>query len=230
LNHFINVILPIPLQKLFTYQITEAEAKYLKIGMRVAVPFGKTKIFTALVFEIHLLSPEAYEAKEIHQILDKEPIVTIKQLTHWKWIANYYMCSIGEVMRASIPTAFLLESETLILKNEKFENEEILNDDEYLIYEALERKPVLKIKEINDILNKKGVIADINNLIDKGAIHLKEEIIQQYKPKLIKYVRLHKKYESNESLNQLLENINKAKKQREVVLSYFSLQAKLNKP
>ncbi len=198
--------------------------------MRVAVPFGKTKIFTALVFEIHLLSPEAYEAKEIHQILDKEPIVTIKQLTHWKWIANYYMCSIGEVMRASIPTAFLLESETLILKNEKFENEEILNDDEYLIYEALERKPVLKIKEINDILNKKGVIADINNLIDKGAIHLKEEIIQQYKPKLIKYVRLHKKYESNESLNQLLENINKAKKQREVVLSYFSLQAKLNKP
>ncbi len=215
---------------MFTYQVTEAEAKFLKKGMRVAVPFGKTKLFTALVFEIHQIPPEAYKAKEIHQILDKDPVVTNKQLTHWQWLAEYYMCSLGEVMRASIPKAFLLESETLIFKNEKFEDEENLNDDEYLIYEALDRKPVLKIREINDILNKKGVLADINNLIDKGAIHLKEEIIQQYKPKLIKYVRLHNKYETNESLNKLLDDINRAKKQREVVLSYFSLQAKLKKP
>ena len=230
MKYYINVILPIPLQKLFTYNITEAEADYLKVGMRVAVPFGKTKIFTALVYEIHQNAPVAYDAKEIHQILDKDPIITNRQLKHWQFIADYYMCSLGEVMRASIPSALLLESETLVVKNEEFTKDEILNDDEYLIFEALQQKPVLKIRDINEILNKKGVLTDINNLIAKGVIVLKEEIFQQYKPKLIKFVRLNKKYEDNESLNDLLDNINKAKKQREVVLSYFSIQVKSKKP
>ena len=126
MKYYINVILPIPLQKLFTYNITEAEADYLKVGMRVAVPFGKTKIFTALVYEIHQNAPVAYDAKEIHQILDKDPIITNRQLKHWQFIADYYMCSLGEVMRASIPSALLLESETLVVKNEEFTKDEIL--------------------------------------------------------------------------------------------------------
>ncbi len=106
MHHFIDVILPIPLQKAFTYHITEAEAEFLKPGMRVAVPFGKSKIYTALVYKIHQNPPTAYEAKTIHQILDEKPIITEHQLKHWEWIASYYMCSIGEVMRAAMPNAF----------------------------------------------------------------------------------------------------------------------------
>ncbi len=230
MNYFINIILPIPLQKLFTYQITQAEADFLKVGMRVAVPFGKTKIFTGLVFSIHQDEPTAYKAKEIHQILDQEPIITIKQLKHWQWIADYYMCSLGDVMRAAIPSAFLLESETLVLKNETFQYEENLNEDEYLIYEALQLQSVLKIREISKILNKKGVISVINQLIDKGVIVLKEEIFQQYKPKLIKYIRLSKKYKNKGELSSLLENFKRAKKQREVILTFFSKQAQTQKP
>jgi primosomal protein N' (replication factor Y) (superfamily II helicase) len=230
LRHFINVILPIPLQKLFTYQISEAEAQYLKIGMRVAVPFGKTKIFTALVYEIHHEKPIAYDAKDIHQILDKIPIVTYKQLEHWKWISSYYMCSLGEVMRAAIPTALLLESETLVIKNEKFDNDNVLNDDEYLIYEALQHQSVLKIYEISEILNKKKVFPIIENLLKKDVVLIKEEIFEQYKPKLIKYIRLHKSFENNENLNKLLDDLQRAKKQREVILTYFSIKAKSKKP
>ena len=113
--NFINVILPIPLQKLFTYRITEAEANFIQIGSRVAVPFGKSKIFTAIVFEKHFEEPQAYEAKEIFQILDDAPIITQVQLKQWQWIASYYMCSLGDVLRAALPKAFLLESETLVL-------------------------------------------------------------------------------------------------------------------
>ncbi len=222
--------MPIPLQKLFTYRITDAEADFLKTGMRVAVPFGKSKIFTALVFEIHQDAPSAYVAKEIHQILDEEPIVTSKQLLHWQWISEYYMCSLGDVIRAALPSAFLLESETLILKNEKFENKDILNDDEYLIYEALEQQTVLNIQEISKILNKKGVLTVIDNLINKGVIVLKEEIFEQYKPKLIKYIRLNEKYKDQENLTVLLEEFNRAKKQREAILIYFSKQASTQKP
>ncbi len=112
MNFYIQVILPIPLQKLFTYKITQAEAKFLKPGMRVAVEFGKSKIYTALVYSIHNTAPVGYEAKEIYQILDEIPLVLEKQLKHWEWIASYYMCALGEVFRAALPSAFLLESET----------------------------------------------------------------------------------------------------------------------
>ena len=222
--------MPIPLQKLFTYRITEAEAKFLQVGMRVAVPFGKTKIFTGLVYRIHHTEPTAYKAKEIHQILDDKPIVTVRQLEHWQWISDYYMCSLGDVLRAAIPNAFLLESETLVVKNEIFQQEEILNDEEYLIYEALQHQSVLKIHEISKILNKKGVFSVINQLIDKGVIVLKEEIFQQYKPKLVKYIRLNKAFDNKENLSGLLDNLKRAKKQREVILHYFSLQSQTQKP
>jgi len=93
MQYFINAILPIPLEKLFTYSISKAEADFLKPGMRVAVPLGKTKIYTALVHEVHTTPTEIYEAKDIHQILDEHPIVNKVQLKHWQWIANYYMCT-----------------------------------------------------------------------------------------------------------------------------------------
>ena len=118
--NYINVILPIPLQKLFTYRINEAELDFIQVGMRVAVPFGKSKIYTALVYEKHENEPKAYEAKDIYQIIDEAPVVTRLQLDHWQWIADYYMCSLGDVMRAAVPKAFLLESETLVLKKEDF--------------------------------------------------------------------------------------------------------------
>ena len=193
--------------------------------MRVAVPFGKTKIFTALVFEIHKTEPTAYQAKEIHQILDEKPIITQQQLEHWQWIANYYMCSLGDVLRAGIPSLFLLESETLVIKNEIFEDEKILNDEEYIIYEALQQEPVLKIKELSRILNKKNVLPIIQNLIKKDVVFIKEEIFQQYKPKLIKYIRLNNKYSYDESLHELLDNLKNAHKQRAVLLKYFHLQS-----
>ena len=94
--------------------------------MRVAVSFGKTKMYTGLVFNIHETAPTLYEAKEIHQILDETPIVNERQLKHWQWIANYYMCSLGDVYRASLPSAFLLESETILYKNDAFSEESIL--------------------------------------------------------------------------------------------------------
>ena len=230
MNYFINVILPIPLQKLFTYQITVAESNFLQIGMRVAVPFGKTKIFTALVFEIHQTPPDAYQAKEIHQILDDEPIITNKQLQHWQWISEYYMCSLGDVMRAALPTAFLLESETLVIKNEAFQEENNLNDEEYLVFEALQQQAILKIQEISKILNKKGVIPVINSLINKGVVVIKEEVFQQYKPKVIKFIRLSEKYKNKKNLSHLLEEFDRAKKQREVLLTFFSIQASTQKP
>jgi len=228
---FIDVILPIPIEKLFTYQVTEAEYHFLNAGIRVSVPFGKSKIYTGLVFNKHNDPPKIYEAKDIHQILDETPIVTSIQLKHWQWIANYYMCTVGEVMRSALPSAFILESETIILRiSEVKPNDEELKDDEFLVYEALHHQSSLKIQDIMGILDKKNVLPVIKRLIDKNVISVQEEIYEKYKPKLVRYVKLNSKYTSENQLKQLLDELNRAPKQSKVLMALFAISAKTKKP
>ena len=230
-QYFIDVILPIPLERLFTYSITSAEYNYIKPGMRVAVPFGRSKIYTALVKTTHQNPPEVYEAKQIHHILDKMPVVNSYQIELWTWIAKYYMCTLGDVLRAAIPSAFLLESETIIsLNNSNTVIDSDLKDDEFLVYEALQHQSALKVNEISDILDKNNILPVLKRLLDKKVIVVEEEIFEKYKPKLVRYVKLKDKYSSNEDLQKLLENLKSAPKQSDVVMSLFSLTTNTKKP
>lgn len=232
MDYFLDVVLPIPLERLFTYKITQAEADYIVGGTRVAVPFGKSKIYTALAYRVHQNAPEAYEPKEIYQILDEQPVVTQVQLKHWEWVANYYMCTLGEVIRSALPSAFMLESETLILPNKKADVDEAeLTDDEFLVFEALQHQTALKISEVSDIVDKKNVLKLINTLVYKGVVLQKEELFEQYKPKLVRYVKLSDQYEEEQQLAELLNELTRAPKQSQVVLSLFQLKSKKsNKP
>ena len=229
--YFIEVVLPLAVSKTFTYQVSEAEFHYIQIGMRVAVPFGKTKIYTALVLDKTNTPPQLYEAKEIHQILDEKPVVNLHQIEHWKWIASYYMCSLGEVFRSALPSGYILESETIISAKENAEiDSNELKDDEYLILEALKSQSSITVQEVIKILGKKTVFPIINRLLAKGALVLQEEISEQYKPKLVRYIRLQEEFLQQERLAELLEMLSKAKKQRELVLHYFQLQAREKAP
>ena len=229
--YFIEVVLPLAVSKTFTYQVSEAEFHYIQIGMRVAVPFGKTKIYTALVLDKNNTPPQLYEAKEIHQILDEKPVVNLHQIEHWKWIASYYMCSLGEVFRSALPSGYILESETIISARENAEiDSDDLKDDEYLILEALKSQSSITVQDVIKILGKKTVFPIINRLLAKGALVLQEEISEQYKPKLIRYIKLHESFLQQEQLAELLEVLSKAKKQRELVLHYFQLQAREKAP
>ncbi|WP_291806644.1 DEAD/DEAH box helicase family protein, partial [Lutibacter sp.] len=229
MSYFIDVILPIPLHKLFTYKITDAEAVFLKKGMRIAVEFGKSKIYTALAYKVHENAPIGYEAKEIFQILDDAPLVNEIQLKHWEWISTYYMCTLGEVYRAALPSAFLLESETELELIQSFSKEEELSHEEYLIFEALQFQPRLSISQIIEILGKKSIFPIIKSLLDKHVVLVKEHIYEQYKPKLVKYVRLNEEWNTNEKLPELLKLLGRAKKQHALILAYFQLNA-LKKP
>ena len=228
--YFIEVVLPLAVGKTFTYQISETEFNYIQIGMRVAVPFGKTKIYTALVIEKHHKLPQLYQPKEIHQILDENYVVNTFQIEHWKWIANYYMCSLGEVFRAAMPTGFILESETIVSPSKEIVDKSEVKDDEFLILEALENQTSISIQEVSKILGKKTVFPLLNKMLQKGILVLEEEIKETYKPKLVRYVKLHDEFSNQEQLSSLLDVLSRAKKQRELVLSYFQLNARENKP
>ena len=218
--YYVDVILPLSLPKLFTYQVNEEEAHFLQQGMRVAVPFGKAKIYTALVHTVHTQEPN-YETKEIAYILDEQPIVTPQQLEHWQWIANFYMCSLGEVLKTAMPVAFLLESETVIELAEKDLPTDRFTDDEWQVYEALHYKSALKVSEVHQLLPKRKALKVLANLVDKGAAKLSEKLRERYVPKLIKYIRLAEAYQSQEGLQQALALLNKAVKQKQLLMAYF---------
>ena len=141
------------------------------------------------------------------------------------------MCSIGDVIRASLPSAFILESETIISKNNtKVISDEALKDDEFLVYEALHHQSSLKVQEISDILDKNNILPVLKRLMEKNAITVEEEIFEKYKPKLVRYVKLHNKFYSDTLLQNLLDNLKRAKKQRQVVMALYSISAKTKKP
>ena len=229
--YFIDVILPIPLKQAFTYNVNKDEASFLKQGMRVAVPFGKTKIYTGIVYAIYKDQPPAYETKPIDQILDEVPIITLMQLKHWEWMAMYYMCTLGEVIRAALPSAFLLESETIVsLTPEKLLDETNCSDDEFLVYEALQHQSTLHINDIRSILDRKNVVKVLQELLQKGVIKVEEEVYEQYTPKLKRYIKLAPAYTSEENLRKLLDSLTRAPKQRDVLMNLFLMTAQEKKP
>ncbi|PQJ32807.1 primosomal protein N' [Nonlabens arenilitoris] len=225
MSHFIDVIIPLPLERLFAYRVTAAEADFLQPGMRVAVPFGKSKIYTGVVHNIHQSPPLNYEVKDIELIIDEQPSITIDQLKFWEWIASYYVCSVGQVMRAALPKSLMLESETIILKNPDTEfKDDLLNDKQFLIMEALLHRPALKIKEVMEILDRKSVLPILKKMLELELIILQEEVYSTYKPKTVKYIFLNARYKDEEHLKNLLDDMTRAPKQRDTVMSLFMLQ------
>ena len=230
MSHFADLILPLPIDNRFTYSLTEEEASFIEPGMRLAVQFGKNRIYTGIVAEVHQNPPEVYEAKPIHQILDEKPLLTQNQLKFWKWLSDYYLCTEGEVMRAALPGAFLLESESIVKLSKDVEIEaEVLNDDEYLVIEALQRQSSMKIQEIEQLLDRKKVLPVINKLVSKALVDLNQEIYEQFKPKQVRYVRLNPAFEAETEMHKVLDELSRAPKQREILLSYFAITARSKK-
>ncbi len=221
MSYFVDVILPIPIRKLFTYGINQDEARFLKSGMRVAVSFGKSKVYTALVFQVHTNTP-TYETKDIEYVLDEIPIISPLQLQHWQWISDFYMCSLGEVFKAAMPSAFLLESETVVEISHKDLETSLFTDDEWLVYEALGFKTVLTGNEVGKIVGKKKALKILKSLVEKKAVRISEKMFEKYVPKLVKYVRLSTEFQTDEGIKKAFENLSRADKQRQLLVAYFN--------
>ena len=217
MNYYADVILPLPLQGTFTYQLSLEQSKLLGIGHRVAVSFGKRKILTGVIKEIHNQKPDFSEIKPIEFSYDKNALVSELQIEFWSWISKYYFTPIGDVLKAAIPSTFLLESDTVIIKKE-IDNETLkkLTDEEFLIYEALDFKN-LKIDEVGEILDKKSTYSIIQGMIQKNLVELNFEINEIYKPKLVRVIYLKK-----ETLNKSLDHLKKSPKQKEILLNIIS--------
>ncbi len=228
-NKYAVVILPIAVNKPYTYSIPSSILHQIKIGIRVEVSFGKNKLYAGVVKEIISEAPE-YKTKPIISIIDDSPIITNQQLKLWQWISSYYCCTLGEVMNASLPSGLKLASETKILLGPTYNENldaEYLTDDEYLIAEALTLQHELKIEDVKKILNKKTIYPVIKSMLDKKIIYLYEELIEKYKAKTISCVRFCEPYASDpKRIEEAFALCSRSMKQQEALLAFIQLSKK----
>lgn len=226
MQYFADVLLPLALGKPFTYAVTPRDYNILKPGFRVAVSFGKSKIYTAIVVKLHATPPQRYTPKFIEMILDESPSVTLKQLAFWDWLSDYYQSKLGDIVRAALPTTFLLESETIVVKKDiSPEIKSALDDDAFLVYEALEVK-ALSIKEIIEILGKKSVLGLLQDLFSRGVVDIHQKLSEKYKPKLVRYVRLFSSVLETNKLEDIFDSLKNAPKQKQLLMGVFDQNPK----
>ncbi len=225
---FIDVIVPLGVPNKYTYRIPFEMNDAVQIGQRILVPFGKSKIYTGIVYNIHEQAPQGYVAKYIESILDDSPIVTTAQLKFWDWISFYYCANPGDVMNAALPSGLKLSSTSHIQLNTDFNFEEashsFFTDREHLILDALHTNSNLAFEDISKLLNLKTVQPIINNLLKKNAIVVYEEVKDKYKPKYISFYKLNKEYSTENKLHEILSQLEKkAFKQAEALLYFLHL-------
>ena len=218
---FAEVIIPLALPKNYTWHIPDHMLDTLVVGCRVEVNLGKNKKYAGIIKSLGNEKP-AYETKEILNVIDDQPVIYERQLQLWKWISQYYMCSEGEVMAAALPTHLKLSSETILIFNEEFgEDFSALDDEEYLLAEALLIKRELKITEVQQISNIIHVYPLIKRLIEKKICFVWESLTDKYKVKSENFVLLNPEISSDEKLSQLMEELGRAPKQLELLLSFL---------
>ena len=221
---FAEIIIPLALPKNYTWSVPDHLKDQLHAGCRVEVNLGKNKKYAGIVKRIHNEKPDFFEAKDILNVLDVEPVVFEEQLKLWEWMSSYYMCSEGEVMAAALPAHFKLSSETILVFNDEYGDDfSALDHDEYLVAEALLIKKELKLTEVQQVLDSSHVYPVINRLIQKKVCFVWEALKQTYSPKKETYVLLNQEYNSDEKLSDLLNNWTRAPKQMELLLSYLHL-------
>ncbi len=224
MNKFADVLLPLAIQGLYTYRIPDSIGP-LAVGSRVLVPFGVKKFFTAIVVMTHDFEPKDYKTKEILQVLDPYPIVRHPQLKFWQWISDYYLCSMGEVYKAAVPSGLKVESETFISPNPDFEEEApgALSDKDKVILDFTAQRGRVQINEISKATGFKGVEASVSRLISMDAIHVAERVIDNYRPKTEAFVRLTISRDDEQALHRLFDESQRAKKQETLLLAYIDL-------
>ena len=224
---YAEIIIPLALPKNYTWQVPDHLTEGLLPGCRVEVSL-KNKKYAGIIKKFLKEKPESFDPRPIESVLDAEPLIYKEQLELWEWIAQYYMCSEGEVMAASLPAHFKLSSESTLVFNESFGDDfSSLDHDEYLVAEALLLKKELKIPEVQEILHGGATYPVVKRLIDKSVCYVYESLKELYKPKTETYISLHPDYATDEKMEVLLNEDKKwsrAEKQMELLLSFLHLK------
>lgn len=223
---YAEVLLPLPLTGFFTYKVPDMMAEAIRPGCRVVVPFGRTKFYTGIVAGLTPRRPEGFETKEISQLLDSEPIVRHPQMKFWEWIADYYLCSQGEVFRAAVPAGLKLESETVVEVNPDFEEDpgDRLSERDLLVMNAVRRVPkkatLAAVARETGFRNTSAIVA---RLVERDALMVSENLVERYKTRKIEMVEMAIERGDSAALHAAFDSVKGAPKQEKALLTLIEL-------
>lgn len=228
---FVDVILPVPVQQIFTYNIPDKFRDKIQAGCRVIVQFGNRKLYTGLIKHIHHNKP-TYDTKPIETVLDEKPMISPLIFSFWEWISNYYMCSQGEVMKAALPAGLKLESQTNIILDNNYDPNQQISPTENTVIRFLENQKKTTIQQITRLTNKNNAYPVIKSLLEKRIVQVEEKITERYKPKTIAHIKIADTLKTESDFENAFESMKKAKKQVDLFmliineLNFFSPKRK----
>lgn len=233
MTRFAEVILPLPLYSTFTYSLPEEMDGEAQVGSRVLVQFGKKKFYTAIVEAIHSIPPKGYEVKPVMAVLDSTPIVRFPQIKLWRWIADYYLCSPGEVFKAAVPTGLKPESETFISLNPDYEPDEStpfrLSERQAMVIQLLQEKKRMRISEIEVETGFRNVASIVNQLLEQGIAEIDEKVVERYRPKKTSFVKLTMERGDSDRLHEYFGLVTRSRQQEKALIAYLDLSGWLNR-
>ena len=223
MKKYVDVIVPLPIASQYTYSLPPSLEESVEEGCRVVVSFGRKKFYTAIVTKVHTVSPEGYETKDIEEVLDSSPILLPSQLRFWEWLSSYYLCTLGDVYKAAIPSGMKLESETVVVYNDEFEADRPLADNEQRLLDLLCSDKEQCVTQLQRAMGVKNVLPIMKRLLEKEAIFVKEDLKRNYKPRTEARVRLANRELDEPGMMVLFNELSRAKKQLAVLMKYVEL-------
>ena len=225
-NLFADIILPLAVSQPYTYRLPETLAASVTVGSRVVVPLGRRKYYTGIVCRLHNVLPDGVEEtalKEVTEVVDERPLLLPAQLELWRWMAQYYMCTLGEVMKAALPSGLKLESESIVRANPDFADYDALSERESRILDALPDEKGMSLANLRRSLHADNVLPVVRRLLECGAVIMEEHMARQYRPKTEKHVRLTEPYRNEDRLNEVFDTLKRTPKQAQLLLTYLDL-------
>lgn len=226
-TYFADILLPLPVEATFTYRVPQELEGRVAFGMRVIVPFGRSKLYSGLVVRVHTETPQEWATKYILDVMDERPVVSERQFKLWQWMADYYMCTLGEVMAAALPSALKLASETKIKLHPDFSGDvTVLNPFELRIAESLAHREEMTVAEVAKAAQVQKILPVIKSMVEKRVVITDEEIRNPYKPKRETVVRLADEYADEALFMALLDQLNASPRtapQADLLLSFMML-------
>ncbi len=218
---YLKIVLPIYLPTSLTYVVPNELVSEVAIGKRAIVPLGKSKLYTGIIWDWDDKPVPDIQYKSILEIIDLEPLIRENQRKFWEWIAEYYLCSLGEVMKAALPAPFKLSSDTFVKLTPQFEMD--FAEDVHSLSPAEEgtlallRHEAVTLAKLGKYLNLKNPLSIVKKLMERNWVETIEEVKPPFKPKTIKIISLNIPPD-DEQLSPLIESMNKAKKQQQILL------------
>lgn len=220
---YAEVILPLPIADMFTYSIPP-DMEGVERGSRVLVQFGPRKYYTAIVSDIVTTPPAGFQVKPIMALLDPTPIVRFPQVKMWRWIADYYLCTLGEVYKAAVPSGLKIESETFISVNPDFSPDESpLSEIQAEVFMEVSEEKRVRMSDLSRLLETPRLASTVNKLISMGALEVSERSIDTYRPRTEVCVGLCCNRDDNDKLHEFFGLTSRSVNQEKLLVAFLEM-------